>query len=996
MGDKARNEGTLPTSRRRFRAIRAAAAVALGFGLLVGSPCAAGLVTVHNFAPLPPATPSALVGDGNGYLYGTTQAGGTENLGTVFRVRTDGSGFLVVHDFEGSDFDGARPEAPLVVDGACNLFGTTVGGGTLDNGTVFTTKCDGSGFTLLHSFLPSGAEGMRPRTALVLDGSGHLYGTTATGGAHGRGTVFRINTDGTGFTVLHDSLGFHQSSLVLDGGGTLYGTFQEGGAANFGGVFSIKTDGTDFTVLHEFAGDPTDGSTPRSAPALGPAGFLCGTTSSGGVNGAGTIYSLKTDGTVYAVLHSFGGSSQAAREPYGELAHDGAGNLFGTTFGGGDLGAGTVFRVKADGSSFATLHSFAGGPTDGQEPVHGVWLDGEGQLFGATPVGGSSYRGVLYGVSTDGADYHVVRDFVIDPTNGRTPEAALVADDAGRLYGTTRQGGTWDLGTVFSLNPGDWAFSVLHGFAGDHADGSWPWAALAVGAGGRLYGTTSYGGPGDDGTVFGIGVDGAGLSLVHGFIWENGDGLCPASVPLLDADGYLYGTTRETVFRVRTDGSGFEVLHTFGVALGDGMFPGSQLALDDGYLYGTTLQGGDSDGGTIFKLRTDGSTYEVLRSFTAGVGDGVYPGGYLASDGVGHLFGTTRVGGPPGGPMVFRLKTDGTEFTVLHRFPDGTPGGFLVALDGRGNVIGATSAGGVSNLGTLFTLKTDGTGFALLHEFTGYPTEGSSPMAPPLRRGNTLYGTTEGGGVGRAGTVYALVNPQWKGGDTPAIYRSSDRSWYLKNGNSGGAADLVFPYGDPSDQAVKGDWDGDGDDTVGIYRDGVFFLKNTNEPGNADLVIGFGAPGDIPIAGDWDGDGIDTIGVYRPSEAAWFLRNTNTPGPPDLSFTYGLSNETPVAGDWDGDGIDTVGIFRASDRQWYLHNSNAGGNAELVFPYGDPAQDVPVVGDWDGDGDDTVGIYRASLGEWFIRNTNTAGNSDLNFTYGLVNEKPLAGDWDGN
>jgi hypothetical protein len=233
------------------------------------------------------------------------------------------------------------------------------------------------------------------------------------------------------------------------------------------------------------------------------------------------------------------------------------------------------------------------------------------------------------------------------------------------------------------------------------------------------------------------------------------------------------------------------------------------------------------------------------------------------------------------------------------------------------------------------------------------------------------------------------------GSDTPAIYRSSDRSWYLKNSTTGGAADLVFPYGDPADQAVKGDWDGNGTDTVGIYRDGVFYLKNTNGPGNADVVIGFGVPGDIPVAGDWDGDGVDTIGVYRPSEAAWFLRNSNSAGAPDLSFTFGLADETPVVGDWDGDGIDTVGIFRASDRQWYLHNSNAGGNAELVFPYGDPAQDVPVVGDWDGDGDDTVGIYRAALGEWFLKNTNEAGFADLNFVYGLVNEKPLAGDWDG-
>ena len=258
---------------------------------------------------------------------------------------------------------------------------------------------------------------------------------------------------------------------------------------------------------------------------------------------------------------------------------------------------------------------------------------------------------------------------------------------------------------------------------------------------------------------------------------------------------------------------------------------------------------------------------------------------------------------------------------------------------------------------------------------------------------------TAGGSVGCQNPPLTLdvnvVEPVQQGTDTPAIHVESERQWYLKNSNGPGAADLVFPYGDPSDQAVKGDWDGDGDDTVGIYREGVFFLKNTNAPGNADLVIGFGVPGDIPVTGDWDGDGVDTIGVYRPSEAAWFLRNTNAAGAPDLSFTFGLANETPVTGDWDGDGIDTVGIFRASDRQWYLHNSNAGGNAELVFPYGDPAQDVPVVGDWDGDGDDTVGIYRAALGEWFLKNTNEAGFADLNFVYGLVNEKPLAGDWDG-
>lgn len=231
--------------------------------------------------------------------------------------------------------------------------------------------------------------------------------------------------------------------------------------------------------------------------------------------------------------------------------------------------------------------------------------------------------------------------------------------------------------------------------------------------------------------------------------------------------------------------------------------------------------------------------------------------------------------------------------------------------------------------------------------------------------------------------------------DTPGIYRDSDRQWYLRADNSAGIADVQIAYGNPSDVAIAGDWDGDGYDTVGIYRDNTFYLRNANSAGPADTLVGFGAPGDIPVVGDWDGDGIDTIGVYRPANGAWYLRNTNTPGDPDLAFVYGLPNETPVTGDWDGDGIDTIGIFRASDRSWYLRNTNGAGYSDLdAIPYGDPANDSPVTGDWDGDGIDTFGVYRAATGTWYLRNSHTPGAADLAFDYGLANEKPLVGRWD--
>ena len=232
--------------------------------------------------------------------------------------------------------------------------------------------------------------------------------------------------------------------------------------------------------------------------------------------------------------------------------------------------------------------------------------------------------------------------------------------------------------------------------------------------------------------------------------------------------------------------------------------------------------------------------------------------------------------------------------------------------------------------------------------------------------------------------------------DSIGIYRDSDRSWYLKDSNSDGNADTVFDYGDPEDIALVGDWDGDGVDTVGIYRDSVFYLSNSNRAGNADTVFAFGASGDLPVAGDWDGDCIDEVGLYRPAQGVWFLLFDNAVQVPDLVFQYGLTNETPIAGDWDGDGVDTVGIYRASDRSWYLKNDNSDGFADIVFPYGDPASDLAIAGDWDGDGVDTVGTYRFATGEWYLKNSNVDGVADLAFQYGLTDETPVVGDWDGN
>jgi tartrate-resistant acid phosphatase type 5 len=227
---------------------------------------------------------------------------------------------------------------------------------------------------------------------------------------------------------------------------------------------------------------------------------------------------------------------------------------------------------------------------------------------------------------------------------------------------------------------------------------------------------------------------------------------------------------------------------------------------------------------------------------------------------------------------------------------------------------------------------------------------------------------------------------------TTGVFRPSNGALYLKNSNTSGYADVAINYGIKGDYPVTGDWDGNGTDTIGVYRNGTFYLRNSNTIGFADMMFAFGAPGDQPVAGDWNGNGIDTIGVYRRSNSTFYLRNSNTSGAPEMSFSLGVPGDVGIAGDWNGDGLVTTGVFRPSNGVLYLKNTNETGFADLALNYGQ-AGDKPVTGDWNDDGIDTIGVYRN--GTFFLRNSNTIGFADIVFALGLPGDIPIAGDWDG-
>lgn len=199
---------------------------------------------------------------------------------------------------------------------------------------------------------------------------------------------------------------------------------------------------------------------------------------------------------------------------------------------------------------------------------------------------------------------------------------------------------------------------------------------------------------------------------------------------------------------------------------------------------------------------------------------------------------------------------------------------------------------------------------------------------------------------------------------------------------------------------LVGDWDGDGDDTVGWYKGGRFHLVNSASRIPASHDFSYGRPQDIPVVGDWNGDGIDTVGVIR--DGVWHLINSHRSGTSDISFVYGRigprGDDVPLVGDWNGDNKDEIGIVR--DGEWHLRRTLSGGPGQIVFTYGrvgPRGDDIPLIGDWNGDGKDTVGIVRH--GEWHLRYRLSGGAADKVFTYGRVgprgDDEPVIGNWDG-
>lgn len=383
--------------------------------------------------------------------------------------------------------------------------------------------------------------------------------------------------------------------------------------------------------------------------------------------------------------------------PFGSLVMDSEGNLYGTTEEGGTPNphcrslCGTVFELSPNGATWTktTLYTFMGSD-DGNFPAAGLVLDNQGNLYGTTYFGGEQYAGTVFELKRTSSGWRKETLHRFNGTDGAWPDAGLVIDTQGNLLGTTLTGGTAGGygGTVFKLSPGPtgWTSTVLHNFGGN-GDGAFPLSAVILDSGGNVYGTAALGGT-TIGCVFSFGCgivfelspnpDGTYtenvLHYFDGNPYAGGtDGAYPETTPIFDSQGNLYGATESggthgcdnggcgEVYKMTPNGDGtwtYESLYQFGATPSDGSIPAYSIVFDkSGNLYGSTLQGGgfsecEEYCGTIYELSPAGSSWTETVIFSFDYSDGEYPNGVII-DSLGRLYGTAE--GGAGGGVVFQI-----------------------------------------------------------------------------------------------------------------------------------------------------------------------------------------------------------------------------------------------------------------------------------------------------------------------------------------------------
>jgi len=738
--------------------------------------------------------------DGN--LYGTTyylDGGG----GSLYRVTPTGV-HTTLHAFvydsgTASYYDGLYPYGTLLVKGT-KLYGTCSAYGDSGHyGTVWSYDYSTDTFTRLHSFAGGAADGATVYHG-VAESAGTLYGVTYQGGDSNQGTIWRIDTDGSNYQVLHEfssasgGLANPYSRPVI-AGGKLWGAARYGGSGGAGGLWRINLDGSGYTKVADFDGygAGTEGAQPAGDLAVDSAGNILGTASEGGPTGWGTIwkYTAPAGTPALTVLHAFNGFT--GQYSQSGVAIDSSNRLYVTTTRAGQYGYGTLVRCTnpASGPGAASvLMNFDGvsvyAPYTGvvQGASSGTTLNffGVSWYGGITnPYQGSSGAGALYKVAvpaSGSATQTLLHSFHVLDTHQPYGDLVLNPKD-GYYYGTTYYGGAFNNGSIFKVAPNG-SYTTIHHFNNYLLEGANPRSGLCLARDGSLYGLTWYGGSWSSGTFFKVTTAGV-LTVLRHLRYGTAYGPYAGLIQGAGTDTSFYAAFVDggpsswgTLVRLTPTGA-MTVLRYFNYYDGLGYDPTGRLYQDPATkrLWGTCVSGGTSNQGVIFSIMPDGTGYKVHHHFSssdAGTKWMYSPYGGLVRGPGSLVIGHCYFGGDYSRGALFTYdmtKSDSTGVAVLHSFGAGgasTAGGHpylheVTYVAPQNLIFGTTRYYGASGYGMAFSFDLDTSTFTHEYSYTGsgaggtgyYPEEGLT-LGPDCR----LYSCMYSGGAANQGLVYSL------------------------------------------------------------------------------------------------------------------------------------------------------------------------------------------------------------------------------------------------
>ena len=644
-------------------------------------PLTTSYAAVHEFSSASGSKPyGKLTLGSDGLLYGMTSAGGTNNVGVIFTFDFATNTYTKVFDFGTSN--GTNPYGYLLEESAGVFYGMTSKGGVNNLGVIFKYDVITSTFTKIidfktytgsQAFLSSGAN---PFGGFVKATNGLLYALSYAGGLYNLGAIFTFNPATNSMVKLIDLTNSHGTkpygSFFKASNNKLYALNSGGGLNTQGSLISIDpTTGNTFARLVDFSA--ANGIAPNGSVLQAANGKLYGTTTMGGTNNLGVVFSY--DIAMASVTKEFDFSTATGNLPSSTFIQASDGLLYTITNKGGNNAAGTIVSYNTATSTLNTLVHLNQANT-GSYPYSGLVLVGNTTLYGMTPKGGVNGKGTLYSLLTGSNTYTKIIDF--NGTNGANPYGSLIKGINGKLYGMTSQGGTNDLGTIFEFNTSTNTLTTLYSFSA--ANGSYPFGELVEYAAGVFYGMSRSGGTNSKGTLFSYNNNTSVFSK------------------LIDFDGINYGANPY----------------------------GALLKSLNGKLYGLTYSGGANSKGVLFSFNPTGSVFTKHVDFNGT--DGSNPYGTLVETSIGQLYGLTYFGGTTNKGSLFGYNVAAGILTKYVNF-NGANGSFpygSLLVHSNDTLYGMTYSGGTSSKGTVFSYVESETSVTLLKSFAG--TDGAYPL----------------------------------------------------------------------------------------------------------------------------------------------------------------------------------------------------------------------------------------------------------------------------